>query len=86
MKKICFFFCFTLVIILPTFSFAEGINTLPNFHISQKQNIAIQNIIQDNLFFNDDYIISEADDDINDAVRKILSLNKTHSKTISFVV
>ena len=86
MKKILFFFCFALVIILPSFSFAEGINTLPNFHISQKQTISIQHIIQADLFFNDDYIISEADDDINDAVRKTLSLNKAHSKTISLVV
>jgi len=86
MKKLIFFFCFAFAIFHPNITYSKGIIHTHDFKISQKQNIAIQNFIQADLFFNDDYIISEADDDINDAVRKTLSLNKAHSKTISFVV
>jgi hypothetical protein len=71
---------------LPSFSFAEGMNTLPNFHISQKQNIPIQNFIQSDISFNDNYFVSEAEDDINDSERKSFLLQKTPSKTISFIV
>jgi len=86
MKKIFFFFCFALAIILPNFLFAEGVNSLHNFKISQKQTISIQSLIQDDVFLNDVYLIGEADDDINDTERKSLSLQKASLKTLSFVV
>ena len=74
-----------MVIILPSFAFAEGLNTKHDHKINQKQTISIQSLVKDNAFINDDYLIGEADDDLNDTERKSFSIQKVFIKTISFV-
>jgi hypothetical protein len=86
MKKFILFFCFILAIMLPSASFAKGSIHLHELNISQKQTIPNQNLIQEDIFLDNDYLISEAEDDMNDAVRKTFSFTKTSTKTISFKV
>jgi hypothetical protein len=86
MKKLIFFFCFLVAIIQPHITYSKGLIHTHDFKISQKQSIPIQNLIQEDLFFNNDYIATEAEDDINDSERKSFLLQKTPSKTISFIV
>jgi len=71
---------------LPSASFAKGSLHLHELNISQKQTIPNQNLIQEDIFLDNDYLISEAEDDMNDAVRKNISLNKNNSKTVPFII
>jgi hypothetical protein len=84
MKKVVFFFCFVLVITLPNSSFGKKMNTLSKFHISQNKTNSTKSFIQENNFYNDDYLIGEADEDINENERKSFSLQKANFKTFSF--
>ncbi|MEY4051137.1 MAG: hypothetical protein RIR64_122 [Bacteroidota bacterium] len=86
MKKLIFFFCFLIAIIHPHITYSKGVLNTHDFKISQKQSIPIQNFILADISYNDDYLISEADDDIDEAVRKNISLNKANSKTVSFII
>ena len=86
MKKFIFFFCFLVAIIQPHITYSKGVMHINDFKISQKQNIPIQNFIQSDISFNDNYFVSEAEDDINDSERKSFLLQKTPSKTIAFIV
>jgi hypothetical protein len=84
MKKLIFFFL--VAIIHPHITYSKGVMHTNDFKISQKQNIPIQNFIQSDISFDDKYFVSEAEDDINDSERKSYLLQKTPSKTISFIV
>ena len=86
MKKLIFFFYFAIGIINPPITYSKGVMHSNDFKISQKQNIPIQNFIQSDISFNDNYFVSEAEDDINDTERKLLALQKTSSKSISFIL
>jgi len=86
MKKLIFFFCFAIGIINPHITYSKGIMNTHDFKISQKQSIPIQNLILADISYNDNYLISEADDDINEAVRKNIFLNKANSKTVPFII
>ena len=86
MKKLIFFFCFLIAIAQPHINYSQGAMHTNDFKINQKQSISIQNFIEANLSFNDNYFASEAEDDINDSERKSSLLQKTSSKTISFIV
>jgi len=86
MKKLIFFFCFAIGIINPHSTYSKGTMNTHEFKISQKQSIPIQNLIEADISFNDNYFASEADDDINDFERKLIALQKTSSKNISSIV
>jgi hypothetical protein len=86
MKKFIFFFCFAIGIINPHSTYSKGIINTHDFKISQKQSIPIQNLILADISYNENYLISEADDDINEAVRKNIFLNKANSKTVPFII
>lgn len=86
MKKLIFFFCFLVAIIHPHITYSKGVMHTNDFKISQKQNIPIQKFIQSDISFNDNYFVSDAEDDINDSERKSFLLQKTPPKNISFLV
>lgn len=86
MKKVVFFFCFVLVITLPNSSFGKKINTVSKFQTSQNQTVSVPSLLQENSFPNDDFLMGEADEDINETERKNFTLQKANFKTFSFIV
>ena len=102
MKKLIFFICLVFAIVSPKSIFSKGVNpsmimsmtssmkasmrSSADCTIQPKKIISIQNLINANIFFNENYTIFDADDDITDAERKFISPSqKNNANTISYL-
>ena len=102
MKKLVFFICLVFAIVSPKSIFSKGVNptmiksmksslkssmrSSADCSIQAKKIISIQNLINANIFFNENYTIFDADDDITDAERKFISPSqKNTANTISYL-
>ena len=98
MKKLIFFICLVFAIVSPKSIFSKGVNpsmimsmtssmkasmrSSADCTIQPKKIISIQNLINANIFFNENYTIFDADDDINDAERKFIPSSQKNSTNI----
>lgn len=102
MKKLIFFTCLVFAIVSPKSIFSKGVNptmimsmtssmkpsmrSSTDCSIQPKKIISIQNLINANIFFNENYTIFDADDDITDAERKFIPPSqKNTANTISYL-
>ena len=98
MKKLIFFICLVFAIVSPKSIFSKGVNpsmimsmtssmkasmrSSTDCSIQPKKIISIQNLINANIFFNENYTIFDADDDITDAERKFIPPSQKNSTSI----
>ena len=82
MKKLFFFICFLLILVGPGINFTNYLSQIKHFSFIQKQTISIHNNFKKDLSNNETYLVSDADDDINDAERKFIPSSQKNSTNI----